>query len=542
MQNRRKLFKSIRVFISFGYFLVAFPFVVAAAQVTLQWDSNNPAPDGYNLYQRVAGQDYDYATTVNQTAITETTYSVDNLQAGVTYYFVVRAFAGSDESADSNEVEYTVPAAAADSDGDGYIDALDAFPSDPAEWLDTDQDGLGNNADLDDDGDGMPDTWESQYGLNPLVDDANGDLDGDGVANLMEYNDGTDPSQTPDNTVPDQPLLAEPANGATNVNLMPILMTEAFVDADLDGHARTRYQIALSSSWDATSSADLIFEGEFTQQLTSLPLSDLILDPETTYYWRVKFYDDRNGESAWSEWWHFTTTDSLSAGLADADGNGLLDDQQVSDQDISPDLGATADMMVLGTFDETNPQLALMLSSSADVIAVRATDADSTEIGSNSNRPAVMTGLLSFKLRLLSDQNTASMTVYFSNPAPRDAAWYKYDIENGWVPYTNVSFSSDRKSITIFLVDGGAGDDDGVRNGVIVDPSGLGYSTSGSLGYSSQTTSVYDSSDSSQGGCFISLSGSDARGQDNSGSDHWPVTIALFSMAMLQISRISRRR
>ena len=47
----------------------------------------------------------------------------------------------------------------ADTDGDLYVDAFDDFPADPAEWLDTDLDGLGNNlADNDDDGDGVVDS------------------------------------------------------------------------------------------------------------------------------------------------------------------------------------------------------------------------------------------------------------------------------------------------------------------------------------------------------------------------------------------------
>ena len=39
----------------------------------------------------------------------------------------------------------------------------------------------------------MPDEWEILYGLNPLVNDANGDLVGDGVSNLMKYKLGRDP-------------------------------------------------------------------------------------------------------------------------------------------------------------------------------------------------------------------------------------------------------------------------------------------------------------------------------------------------------------
>ena len=37
-----------------------------------------------------------------------------------------------------------------DDDGDGYEDGDDAFPLDPNEWLDTDGDGVGDNADTED--------------------------------------------------------------------------------------------------------------------------------------------------------------------------------------------------------------------------------------------------------------------------------------------------------------------------------------------------------------------------------------------------------
>jgi len=45
----------------------------------------------------------------------------------------------------------------------------------------------------DTDGDGMPDKWEVENSLNPLINDANDDADGDGVCNLEEYYLGTDP-------------------------------------------------------------------------------------------------------------------------------------------------------------------------------------------------------------------------------------------------------------------------------------------------------------------------------------------------------------
>ena len=64
-----------------------------------------------------------------------------------------------------------------DTDGDSYNDNADAFPLNNREWLDTDHDGIANNADPDDDNDGWSDSQEQAYGTNPLK----SDTDGDGV-------------------------------------------------------------------------------------------------------------------------------------------------------------------------------------------------------------------------------------------------------------------------------------------------------------------------------------------------------------------------
>ncbi|CAM3039627.1 polysaccharide lyase family 7 protein [Vibrio rarus] len=69
-----------------------------------------------------------------------------------------------------------------DSDKDGVANAIDAFPLDGTEWLDTDSDHIGDNADKDDDNDGLPDSVEKQNGTNPLL----SDTDGDGVSDMHD--------------------------------------------------------------------------------------------------------------------------------------------------------------------------------------------------------------------------------------------------------------------------------------------------------------------------------------------------------------------
>ena len=76
-----------------------------------------------------------------------------------------------------------------DSDGDGVDDGADAFPLDSSESVDTDGDLTGNNADTDDDGDGVSDAEEIARGTDPL----DSDSDDDGLSDGDEEDEGTDP-------------------------------------------------------------------------------------------------------------------------------------------------------------------------------------------------------------------------------------------------------------------------------------------------------------------------------------------------------------
>ena len=114
----------------------------------------------------------------------------------------------SDGMADAWEVKYfgTVGSelAAGDYDGDFLGNLIEyEFSTDPTVAIDSDSDGLGDDAELyygtdandwDSDDDQMPDRWEVEFGLNPLSGaDANTDNDSDNLTNFEEMQYGTDP-------------------------------------------------------------------------------------------------------------------------------------------------------------------------------------------------------------------------------------------------------------------------------------------------------------------------------------------------------------
>ncbi len=82
----------------------------------------------------------------------------------------------------------------ADRDLDGVPDALDAFPDDPNEFINTDDDDIGNSADLDDDNDGYLDDKDTY----PTDARRAGDHDGDGIDSIddpypFDYDNDTYP-------------------------------------------------------------------------------------------------------------------------------------------------------------------------------------------------------------------------------------------------------------------------------------------------------------------------------------------------------------
>jgi hypothetical protein len=85
-----------------------------------------------------------------------------------------------------------------DSDDDGVVDAADVFPNNPAESVDTDNDGTGNNADTNDDNDGALDVADAF----PLDEDETVDTDGDLIGNNADADDDGDALDDEDDPLP----------------------------------------------------------------------------------------------------------------------------------------------------------------------------------------------------------------------------------------------------------------------------------------------------------------------------------------------------
>jgi hypothetical protein len=82
-------------------------------------------------------------------------------------------------------------------------------------------------------------------------------------------------------------------------------------------------------------------------------------------------------------------------------------------------------------------------------------------------------GLFSFNITKIEHGSTVILTITFPSAVPTDAQYWKYQLRKGWYQIPFGSNDGDN-TITIQLTDGGTGDGDDVKNGVIVDPGGPG--------------------------------------------------------------------
>ncbi|MBW1898799.1 MAG: S8 family serine peptidase, partial [Deltaproteobacteria bacterium] len=133
------------------------------------------------------------------------------------------------------------------------------------------------------------------------------------------------------NMPPVKPIPLSPANGETEISKTPELQAAAFSDPDTDDtHEKTRWQLSETDDFSAS-----ILDETSNSQLTLFAVPEGILNIGTSYYWRIKFYDNHDNESSWSTIFSFTTLDISPAriwGIVTVDGTLLT---QASDAGYS---------------------------------------------------------------------------------------------------------------------------------------------------------------------------------------------------------------
>ncbi len=129
---------------------------------------------------------------------------------------------------------------------------------------------------------------------------------------------------------------------------------------------------------------------------------------------------------------------------------------------------------------------------------------DASLVSNSTNRPGnLLYGLADIYFKTDVAGGTVTFTLFLPESAPENYKWFKYSDRNGWTDYSSkIVFNNDRDQITITITDGGAGDDDGVVNGIIIDPSGLGYISASSGGTGNTGTGDTPSGGGGSGGVF----------------------------------------
>ena len=175
-----------------------------------------------------------------------------------------------------------------------------------------------------------------------------------------------------------------------------------------------------------------------------------------------------DGKIGLLELWTSVTVDQRVDDTVDLNADGVPDNQQ-------PDV-----ILSVNTAGGTGLKQIGISPVGTDVVVEFLRSVSEGTIGETANRPADLPfDLVNYRLKVNSTDGTAQVNVYLSEPVPPGAKWYKYDSIDGWIDYSaHATLSADRKSVTIELKDGDYGDLDRIVNGEIIDPGGVGVTTS----------------------------------------------------------------
>gem|GEM_PF-1470534 len=431
----------------------------------------------------------------------------------------------------------------ADTDGDGMPDDWEIqYDFDPLignNGNDYDDDGVtdlqeyqnGTNPVIkaDTDSDNIPDDWEIAYFEGTSRDGA-GDFDGDGLTDLAEYEHktkptfidtdwdgytdgeevicGSDPilhSDTPESHRPSKPVFTEDTD-TTDVSLRyHLFKADTYSDPDGDSLFSSEWQI----SADVSFSEDKIILHKTLELGTGILVeeSDLLLFTmsETLFladkdYWiRVKLTDSTGLSSVWSDPLTFFTVMENPYDL-DVDG---IDDQYEAGQDTDTNTNGVNDSEegILAVSDAEQGKttgVSINNGTLSGLTSLSTADLPDGILGGIQ----MPYGLFSYRVDGLTPGEEVNITFYFPEAIPSDAGWYKYDSADGDIYDYTENISIDGSKVVLTITDGGPGDEDGLANGIIIDPSGPVFAQDTDTDTDTDDGTANNDSGGG-GGCFI---------------------------------------
>jgi len=296
----------------------------------------------------------------------------------------------------------------------------------------------------------------------------NWDTDGDGASDNEELYYGSSPIDPLDVWTDHRPERPEVDASQTIQLLGGAIQTVApFLDPDGDALAYSQWQVSTDEAFSVLT-LDRIVESA-----TALELPAGALERSGAYWVRTRQYDTHGMPSDWSEVKQVQTADAYPN---DADGDDVDDTYQVV---------GFADTNQDGVEDKAQGMCNLYDAEGFNVIGFGVsrgqihcyTSLANGEIpDGNLYADALQYGMFAFAIDGLpvnpEAPATVQVTVYLPEAAPTLSGWYKFDEANGIVTDYSAYSSVHEGHLVLSLVDGGSGDQDGVVNGVIIDPSG----------------------------------------------------------------------
>ncbi len=263
------------------------------------------------------------------------------------------------------------------------------------------------------DQDGMPDTWEMTYRLDPFFDDADEDADGDGHANLNEYLHGTDPMDA--DSWPHPP---EADAGADQ-----IVAEGRTVTLDSSGSSDPKNDIA-GYLWEQTTGISAVLSDPSDPKPTFV--TPPVRPEGTVLTFRLTLTDEHGWQGS----------DTVTMQIND---NGITD----FPHDALPFRTATGE------------PVAIKVLSGGDLTGLYVIHPD--EIPAADDTPtSLIYGLIEMQIKCSDELASPVVRVYFPDPLPQDDAWFGYSSILGWQDWgPDAAFNETGDQITVSLRDRG---------------------------------------------------------------------------------------